>query len=347
MPRIAASDLTRFAGRILMASGVPAHKASLVATSLVASNLRGVDSHGVQLIAYYVDQLLAGEMDPHADGRIVSERGACLVFDGQNGLGQWVAETCCGHAVRIAREQGIGMVSARESNHFGACAWWAQKMRDAGQIGIVMCNASSIVPPWQGKKGRLGTNPICMAAPGPWLLDMATTTVAAGRIFKAWFNHQPEIPAGWALDSEGVPTTDTKAAYNGLLMPLGGYKGSGLAMMVEILCSVLSGGAMADEVGALRQRGKKVRTSQMFLAIDIARFMPVERFTTRMEQLVSLIKSTPPAAGYDEVLVAGDPEWRSEAERRANGIPIADGNWETLCQAARRVNVEEPKTVYS
>jgi len=343
MPRIAASELTRFVDQILVAAGVPAHKASLVATSLVASNLRGVDSHGVQLITWYVDQLVSREMDPLADGRVVSERGSSMVFDGQNGLGQWVAETCCGHAIRIARQQGIGMVTARESNHFGACAWWAQKMRNAGQIGIVMCNASSIVPPWQGKKGRLGTNPICVSVPGPWLLDMATTTVAAGRIFKAVINHQPEIPAGWAFDSQGIPTTNTEAAYNGLLMPLGGYKGSGLAMMVEILCSVLSGGAMGDEIGAIRHRGKKVRTSQMFLAIDVGRFMPVEEFTTRMERLVGAMKSTPPAPGYDEVLVAGDPEWRTEAERRANGIPIADGNWETLCKAAARVNVQAPQ----
>jgi LDH2 family malate/lactate/ureidoglycolate dehydrogenase len=342
MPRVAAAALTCFAERILAACGVPAHKASLAAASLVAANLRGVDSHGVQLIAYYVDQLLAGEVDPRADGRVVSESGSCLLFDGQNGLGQWVAETCCGHAIRIARRQGIGMATARESNHFGACAWWAQKMRDAGLIGMVMCNASSIVPPWQGKAGRLGTNPICIAAPGPFLLDMATTTVAAGRIYKAFIEGRAEIPAGWALDSEGVPTTSTQAAYHGLLMPLGGYKGSGLAMMVEILCSVLSGGAMADEVGALRYRGRKVRTSQMFLAIDIARFMPVGEFTARLERLVSLMKTAPPAAGYDEVLVAGDPEWRTEAERRASGIPMEDESWENLLRAAARVGVEAP-----
>jgi LDH2 family malate/lactate/ureidoglycolate dehydrogenase len=339
---VTAPALTAFADCILRAAGVPAHKASLASTSLVAANLRGVDSHGVQLIAYYVDQLLAGEMDPHADGRIVSESGCCLQFDGRNGLGQWVAETCCAHAIRIARRQGIGMVSARESNHFGAAAWWAQKMRDAGQIGIVMCNASSIVPPWQAKRGRLGTNPICVSVPGPWLLDMATTTVAAGRIYKAWIEGRPEIPAGWAFDSEGVPTTSTEEAYHGLLMPLGGYKGSGLAMMVEILCSVLSGGAMADEVGAIRHRGKTVRTSQMFLGIDIARFMPVEDFTARVGRLVSLMKSAPAAPGYDEVLVAGDPEWRTETERRTSGIPIEDGSWETLCQAAARVGVQAP-----
>jgi len=179
------------------------------------------------------------------------------------------------------------------------------------------------VPPWQGREGRIGTNPICMSVPGPWLLDMATTTVAAGKIFKAFINGKDDIPAGWAFDSRGVPTTDTKAAYHkGMLMPLGGYKGSGLGLMVEILCSVLSGGAMANEVGGIRIRGRHNRCSQCFIAIDIARFMPVEEFTARVEQLVHLMKTTPTAPGYDEVLVAGDPEWRTEAERLRDGIPV-------------------------
>ena len=342
MPVISAPEITRFLEQILLAAEVPPHKAAIVATSLVASNLRGMDSHGIQLLPFYVDQLLAGEMDPHTDGQVISEFGSCLHFDGQNGLGQWIADTCCRHAVRIAGERGMAMVVARESNHFGAAAWWAQKMRAAGQIGIVMCNASPIVPPWQGREGRLGTNPICMSVPGPWLLDMATTTVAAGRIFKAMINGQPEIPAGWAFDSDGVPTTDTAKAYKGMLMPLGGYKGSGLAMMVEILCSVLSGGAMSTEVGGIRFRGKTVRVSQMFMAIDVARFMPVEEFTARVEHLVKMMKSAPTAPGYDEVLVAGDPEWRMEAERLRDGIPIADGNWDMLMKTAARLNVPAP-----
>ena len=340
---VAASTLRDFSQAILRAAGVPDHKAAIVAASLVASNLRGVDSHGIQLLTFYVDQLLAGEMDAQADGRVVSESGSCLLFDGQNGIGQWVAETCCGHAIRIAGEHGVGLVTARESNHFGSCAWWAEKMRAAGQIGIVMCNASPIVAQWQAREGRFGTNPICMAVPGPWLLDMATTTVAAGKVFKAFINHQPEIPAGWALDAEGVPTTDTAEAYRGLLMPLGGYKGSGLGFLVEILCSVLSGGALYPDVGGIRYRGKLVRTSQMFLAIDVAHFMPIAEFTARMEWLVAAVKSAPPAAGYGEVLVAGDPEWRTEAERLRNGIPISDANWETLIETAARVGVAPPE----
>jgi LDH2 family malate/lactate/ureidoglycolate dehydrogenase len=345
MPTITADQLTRFCEDILLGAGVPRNKAEITAVSLVASNLRGIDSHGIQLLPFYVDQLVSREMDAQAEGRVISESGSCLTFDGENTLGQWVADVCCRHAIRIAREHGMALVVARESNHFGACAWWAQKMRDAGQIGIVMCNASAIVPPWQGREGRMGTNPICMSVPGPWLLDMATTTVAAGRIFKAYLNGQPEIPAGWAFDRDGRPTTDTNAAFNGgMLMPLGGYKGSGLAMMVEILCSVLSGGAMSTEIGSIRFRGRKVSNSQIFIAIDTERFMPVDQFTARTERLVQMMKSAAPAPGYYEVLVAGDPEWRTEADRRANGIPIADGNWDALVKAAERVGVSSPAT---
>jgi LDH2 family malate/lactate/ureidoglycolate dehydrogenase len=343
---IPATELTPFAARLLEAVRVSPLKARLVAESLVASNLRGVDSHGLQLLPYYLEQIEWGDMDPNADGRVISESGACLLYDAQNGIGQAIAETCCAHAVRMASSGGMAMVVARESNHFGAAAFWAQRMSAAGQIGIVMCNASALVPPWQGKEPRLGTNPICMAVPGgdekPWLLDMATTTVAAGKIFKALINGQPQIPSGWAMDSEGVPTTDPDTALKGLLMPLGGYKGSGLAMMAEILCAVLSGGAMSTELGGIRFRGKQVRVSQMFLAIDIARFLPVAEFRARMDRLIRIMKTTPPAHGYSEVLVAGDPEWRMEQERLKSGVPVGHGTWHALCEAADRLGVAAP-----
>src|SRR5216684_2137130 len=129
MPILAVDTLTRFCKDILESGGVPRHKAEIAAACLVASNLRGVDSHGIQLLPFYIDQLLAGEMDAQAAGSVISEAGACLLFDGANGIGQWVAETCCGHAIRIARRHGMALVVARESNHFGAAAWWAQKMR--------------------------------------------------------------------------------------------------------------------------------------------------------------------------------------------------------------------------
>ena len=341
MPVISTEDLTSWAVQLLEAARFPAPKARLVAGALVAANLRGVDSHGVQLLPYYVEQVERGDMDPDADGRIASESGACMVYDGQNGAGAHVANVCCGHAVRLAKKHGIAIVVARESNHFGAAAYWGKRISAAGLIGIVMCNASPIVAPWQGRQPRLGTNPICVSVPGPWLLDMATTTVAANRIWKALLHGEESIPAGWAMDAEGVPTTNTDAAVRGLPMPLGGYKGSGLAMMAEVLCAVLSGGAMSTDVGGIRIRGKPTRISQTFLAIDVSRFMPVEEFTGRVEWLVNTVKSSEPAKGYSEVMVAGDPEWRAESER-SGGIPLGDGTWESLAKTGERLGVATP-----
>ncbi len=336
--------LTDFGRNILIAAGVKQEYADLVAVSLGASNLRGVDSHGLQLLPFYIRQIQDGDMDIAAAGRIAQESGACATYDGENGIGQVVARNCCDHAIRIAKTHGAGIVVARESNHFGAAAFWGRRMAEAGMIGIVMCNASALVAPWQGKEARFGTNPICMALPGPeqWLLDMATTTVAMGRIFKAFISGDEAIPAGWAMDSNGVPTTETKAAVEGSPMPLGGYKGYGLAMMAEILCAVLGGGAMSTELGGIRIKGRPLRVSQFFLAIDVTRFMRMEEFAARMRRLIEMMKSSAPASGYDEILVAGEPELRNEARRRREGIPLSEGVWKTLTDVAESLEVGVP-----
>jgi LDH2 family malate/lactate/ureidoglycolate dehydrogenase len=345
MPTVTAAGFLNWAGRVLGAAGVREDHARLVATSLVSASLRGVDSHGFHLLPGYLEQIAAGDVDPSQTGEVVTESGAILLYDGRNGLGQVVADICCGHAIRLARQHGLGMVTARESNHFGTAAYWAMKMAEAGQIGLTFCNASPIVAPWQGRQGRFGTNPICMAVPAgkrdPWLLDMATTTVAANRIFKSYNNHEPSISPGWAMDSDGIPTTDTKAAYAGLLMPLGGYKGSGLAMMVEILCGVIGGGAMSTQLGGLRVRGKKFRASQTFIAIDVMRVQP--EFRERIDWLIGEVKSAAPASGFEEVLVANEPELRTERERLQHGIPIPDGTWDALVNSAARLGLGEPE----
>lgn len=343
MPVIPASRLRDWSAGVLQASGVAPEHAALVAESLVAANLRGVDSHGIHLLVNYLEQIHAGDVDVAAVGEIAVESGALMIYDGANGLGQVISAACVSHAIRLAGEFGLGMVTSRESNHFGAAAWWAMKIAETGKIGLVFCNASPIVPPWQGREGRFGTNPICMAVPAgrrdPWLLDMATTTVAANKVFKAYANHEPAIPAGWAMDKDGVPTTDTEAAYRGLLMPLGGYKGSGLAMMVEILCGAISGGAMSTQLGGLRVRGRKVRNSQTFIAIDVGRVQP--DFRDRIDWLIEEVKGAAPASGYDEVLVANEPELRIERRRLLSGIPVADGTYEALLAAAARAGVTD------
>lgn len=339
--------LRHYAQRILEAAGVPAPKAGLTADSLVAANLRGVDSHGVQLLPHYIRQIEAGGMDPLTDGAIATRSGSCAVYDAQRGIGQCVAAVCCDLAVQLALEHGTGAVTVREGNHFGACAYWAERMAGAGMIGIVMCNATPLVAPWQGKEKRLGTNPICMAVPGPrtWLLDMATTTVALNKIHKAALCGQESIPAGWAMDAEGTPTTDTQTALEGFPMPLGGYKGSGLGVMVEVFSAVLSGGGMLTDLGGLRRLDLPMRIGQFYLALDVERFLPLEEFAGRMQRLRDTLKNTAPAVGHNEVLVAGDPEWRAEDERRKSGIPIEREVWASLQETARKLGIEPPPEI--
>ncbi len=339
--------LEEFAATLLEGAGVPREAASITAKSLVAANLRGVDSHGVNLLIYYLEQIVARDVDARAKGKVISELGGSVHYDGENALGQVVADAATDHGIRLAKEHGLSMVIARESNHFGAAAFWAQKYSSQGLIGLVFCNASPIVPPWQGRLGRVGTNPVCMSVPAgeepPWLLDMATTTVAANRIYKAMVNGHDTIPAGWAMDAEGTPTTDTATAMKGLISPLGGYKGSGLALMVEILCGVLSGGAMTTELGGLRIRNRPFRVSQCFIGIEIERFLPLGEFQARIDRLIREVKATPPAKGFEEVLVAGEPELRAERERRSNGIPLEAGTWQGLLRWAEQLGVPPPR----
>lgn len=340
--------LCDFIARILGGAGVPASHAILVSNSLIAANLRGIDSHGVQLLSGYMQQLREGGVDGSAGGVIAAETGACLIYDGQNGLGQVVANACAHHAVRLARDNGVGLVIARNSHHYGAAFYWSEIMARAGCIGITMSTTGIVIPPWQGKSARLGTNPIAMAVPGScretWLLDMATTTVARNRVASAIENGLSTIPASWMfMDANGNPTTSCRDAENGWPQPLGGYKGTGLAMMVEILCAGLSGGPMSTEAPFYRNGVVPLRTSHMFMAIDPTRFMQSGEFEERMVRLIGLVKSSEPASGYEEVLVAGEPEWRTEKKRLREGIPIPAPLWTRLLAIADGLKVAPPK----
>lgn len=345
--------LRDFCRDLLTSVGTPVAHARLVSHSLVEANLRGVDSHGIQMLMMYITQQRAGGMDVANSGRVQSRSGACLLYNGQNGLGQVVASRCVEHAIRLARRFGLSLVVANNSNHLGACAYWGQKMTRAGFIGIVMTNGCPAAAPWQGRTPIFGTNPLCMAVPGAgpdsWLLDMATTTVALGKLGNAAFLNQPTIPLAWGfLDAKANPTTSTDAAVLGvngvpLPTPTGGYKGTGLAMMVEILCAGLSGGAMATDLPVFRTGGDPIGISHMFLAIDPRCFLPLPRFRSRMGRLAKIVKASKPARGYREVLVAGDPEYRAERKRRRNGIPIPTKLWALLTALAAELGVVPPK----
>lgn len=343
-----AETLAGFCRQLLQSLGVAEAHARIVADSLVAANLRGVDSHGVQMLATYIQQLRAGGINVPAAGRVVREDGVCLRYHGDNGLGQVVADRCTDHSIRIARALGVSVVVASHSNHFGAGAWWGEKLARAGFIGIVMSNACPAVAPWQGKTPILGTNPLCVAVPGTggksrWLLDMATTTVALGKLTHAGHLNQTKIPASWGfLDANGQPTTDTAAAQRGAPTPTGGYKGTALAMMVEILCAGLSGGAMTTELPVYRTGGDPLGISHTFIAIDPARFLPPGEFETRMDRLAGLVKAAEPAPGFEEILLAGESEWRTGEVRARSGIPVPGKLWMKFATLADELKVRVP-----
>jgi LDH2 family malate/lactate/ureidoglycolate dehydrogenase len=345
---LSAHALRTLCRQLLQALGTREPHARIVADSLVAANLRGVDSHGIQMLATYIQQLRAGGINVPAEGHVVREDGVCLRYDGENGLGQVVADRCTDHAIRIARSLGVAVVVTSHSNHFGAGSWWGEKLARAGFIGIVMSNACPAVAPWQGQTPILGTNPLCVAVPGHggrgrWLLDMATTTVALGKLTHAVHLGRPQIPREWGfLDAAGQPTTDAAAAQRGSPTPIGGYKGTALAMMIEILCAGLSGGAMTTELPIYRTGGDPLGISHTFIAIDPARFLLPGEFETRMDRLAGLVKAAAPAAGFDEVLLAGEPEWSSEAIRTRTGIPVPLKLWEKLMALAVELNVSPP-----
>jgi LDH2 family malate/lactate/ureidoglycolate dehydrogenase len=336
---------------LLMALGAPEGHARVVADSLVAANLRGVDSHGIQMLTTYIQQLRAGGINVPASGHVEREDGVCLRYHGENGLGQVVSDRCTDHAIRIARALGVAVVVANHSNHFGAGSWWGEKLAREGFLAIVMSNACPAVSPWQGRTPILGTNPLCVAVPGAggrgqWLLDMATTTVALGKLVHASNLNQATIPQEWGfLDAAGAPTTDTAAAQRGKPTPTGGYKGTALAMMVEVLCSGLSGGAMTTELPVYRTGGDPLGISHTFIAIDPKRFLAPGEFETRMDRLVGLVKASEPAPGYDEVLVAGELEWRREGERLQSGIPVPVKLWTRLSEIAAELQVPVPTPI--
>ncbi|SDS49391.1 Ldh family oxidoreductase [Opitutus sp. GAS368] len=343
-----AESLRVLCRQLLQALGAAEPHAGIVADSLVAANLRGVDSHGIQMLTTYIQQLRAGGINVPAAGHVVREDGVCLRYDGENGLGQVVADRCTDHAIRIARNLGVAVVVTSHSNHFGAGAWWGEKLARSGFIGIVMSNACPAVAPWQGRAAILGTNPLCVAVPGGggrgrWLLDMATTTVALGKLTHAAHLNQREIPREWGfLDAAGRPTTETAAAQRGAPTPTGGYKGTALAMMVEILCAGLSGGGMTTELPVYRTGGDPLGISHTFIAIDPVRFLPAGEFESRMDRLAGLVKAAGPAPGYDEVLLAGEPEWCSQQIRERTGIPVPVKLWGKLATLAGELKVDLP-----
>ncbi len=329
--------LRALACAVLERWGTKPDVAGLTADLLVRTDLRGVDSHGVGMLPKYHEWHRAGYIVPTAEPQVVRDEGATGVVDGNQGWGHYVSTVAMQLAIAKARAHGVGFVAVHNSNHFGAAANYSMMALAHDMIGVSMTNAPwpATVPTF-GKKPMLGTNPLSVAAPAgreyPFVLDMATSTVAIGKLHVASRWAKP-IPAGWALDPAGQPTTDPNLALaSRLLTPLGGtpeqgsHKGYGLSVMVDILAGVLAGAAHAClPPPAAAAPPTRANVGHFFGAMDVRRFRPLEAFKADLDDLLRALKDSPKAEGAQRIWVAGEPEWECEARRRREGIPLAPG----------------------
>ncbi|NLD71559.1 MAG: Ldh family oxidoreductase [Chloroflexi bacterium] len=343
--RVQESELTRFCREVFAACDLSPEHAAALADTLVQGELHGLGSHGVsRLLPTYVQRLQRGGINPRPRMRVLSRRGTTGVVDGDDGPGAVVGHYAMDLVLEMAREHGSGWVAARNSTHFGAAFLYARRAVAEGMIGYCTTAAIPIVLPYGGRAPALGTNPICFAIPGgergDLILDMATSVVARGKIQLAVLERK-DIPLGWAVDHDGNPTTSAVEGAKGYLLPMGAYKGYGLAAIVEVFSSVLSGAAVAAEIGAMfSDMDKPQGMGHFFGALDVSGFLPIDEFRERMDRLIEYIKSTPRAEGVEEILVAGEPEARKAALYRVEGIPLAEDVVSAIQQVAADLGVE-------
>ena len=334
MFRIDADRLRPLLHARLRALDVDPAGAGHVVESLLQTSLRGVDSHGIQLFPHYVRAVAAGRVAARPQPKLARTAPATARLDADHAFGHHAGALAIDAAVGIAREAGIGAVSVKDSTHFGAAAYFALRAADAGMVGFAFTNADALVKAFNAREAVFGTNPVCFTAPlrdeGPLCLDMATSLVSWNKVRNSRASGAA-LGADWAFDGAGRPTTDAQAAAT--LNPAGGYKGYGLGMMVEVLCGLLADGPVAKELLGMFSAPIEARRrlSHFFVALDIGRFVPVERFRARLQGLVDSIRALPPM--QDGVMVPGDPEKRAAAERRRDGIPAGQPVLDAFAEA--------------
>jgi LDH2 family malate/lactate/ureidoglycolate dehydrogenase len=317
---------------ILLAWGMPSANAAKTADVMAWADLRGVDSHGLSMLTVYDERRRDGRLNMQAEPRILHETPTSALIDGGGGLGHVPSRFAMDTAIGKARQSGIAVSAVRNSAHFGAAGYYTNMAAEAGLIGIGCTSAAGIqVAPTFGAEAKLGTDPWSFAAPGrpdePFLLDMATTTVAAGKI-RNKANEGLPLPPGWVVTKEGLPSTDaTENLRGGFLTPLGGtpegssYKGYGLSAMVNILASALSGATMiTDPMHMKKPEGMDI--GHFFLALDPGLFRAPKDFRADVAAFCDALRATRPADPARPVMVAGDPERKIAAQRMAEGIPV-------------------------
>lgn len=323
-PVFAPDMLQQFCASVLKGAKVRSKDAEIIAESLVYADLRGVGSHGLIRLETYLQRIERGIMNLAADMPVINETPAAAFIDAQNGFGQIAGIKGMDLAVTKAETMGVGFVSVKNSNHFGVSAYYAKRATDKNMAAIVLTNAGPAMKPYGGTEALLGTNPFASAVPvgsgEPMILDMATTEVARGKLRKALANNEA-IPPGWAVDKDGKPTTDPKAGLEGTLCPLGGPKGSGLSLMIDLFTGVLSGSALTGDVKGVTNMTGASCAAHMFLAVNPAFFSGTERFLADTAAVSARIHGQKPAFG-PQVFLPGEIESEKAKETMKNGVAL-------------------------
>jgi LDH2 family malate/lactate/ureidoglycolate dehydrogenase len=322
-PRIDAARLTDFAAAVYRRAGMPEADARLVADTLVQADLWGHQSHGVLRLGWYFDRIRSGVMTPVTKPAFAVDAGAVAVIDGHDGVGHVLALQATREAVKRAKQHGIAAVGVRMSNHFGTCMYYTRLGALDGCVMWLTSNGGPAMAPWGGRRKIVGTNPWSVATPAgthpPFLMDMANTGVARGKIYLARNRRQP-IPEGWAIDSNGAPTTDPQAAIDGIILPMAGHKGYAIAMMVDLLSGVLTGSGFLSSVHSPYKTAEKSNCGHFFIAVNIEALQPLAQFNARMEQYIAELKSVPLAQGHDAVYYPGEIEANNDTANRRDGL---------------------------
>jgi len=345
MPTLKHEQLEILARNIFQGITVPSDGAAWMAKLLVRANLRGHDSHGVIRVPQYVASWKKGESDPQAVPVIVQEGPATALVDGKKGFGQIVAKRGMEIAMAKAAAIGVASVGVHNSNHIGRLADYSEMALERDMLAMLFVNAGGAgqrMAPWGGRVPRLSTNPLAFACPTggsvPISFDIATTVAAEGKV-RVKRNRKEQTPPGWLIDADGKPTTDPNALYGkpeGSILPVGGHKGYSVALMVEVLGGILA------RAGYSRENPGPVLNGIFIVVVDIARFVSPRTFRTEADDLIRYLKTSPPVPGGGEILYPGEPEARTEAERRQTGVFVEDETWQQIAQAARDLNVALP-----
>lgn len=318
-------DLENFVANVFQAAGIEQKHSEIVAKHLVLANLRGVDSHGVTRVNNYIQRLESGVVNKNHEMIIIKETASSALIDGANELGIIVATEGIRIAVEKAKEVGISVVGIKNSNHCGMLADYTNYAVENDCIAFATTNAPSNMAPWGGKERYFGTNPISYGVPGGSvgniIFDMATSVVARGKIKLAVKNNQ-DIPLGWALTKEGESTTDANAAMDGIVLPVGGPKGYGLAFFAEVLSGLFTGAGLAANLGRPEDLTTPQNLGQFFFVMRADLFEELDTFKQRMELMAEEIKQVPLAKGFEKIFLPGELEAIKARENEQNGIPL-------------------------